>query len=43
MEKKNDIITFDQALDNLRQKDKQLNDVLFESIFYYNNMGVKLN
>ena len=42
VEKKNDIITFDQALENLKQKDKQLNDVLFESIFYYNNMGAKI-
>ena len=41
VEKENNIITFEQALENLRQKDPQLNNVLFESIFYY-DMGAKI-
>ena len=41
VEKKNDIITFEHALENLQKKDKQLNNVIFESVFYY-DMGAKI-
>ena len=41
VEKKKDIITFEQALESLKQKNEQLKNVLFESIFYY-DMGAKI-
>ena len=33
---KNENLTFENTLDSLKQNDKELKDVLFESIFYYN-------
>ena len=33
---KNENLTFGNTLDSLKQNDKELKDVLFESIFYYN-------